>query len=133
MFSEEGYGEGGSGGVFVGGSGGSKDSEGEDRGENSRIGVEARIGMKGRTGTKGRIGSKGKLERKGRSARKGGSGVRTKVGGKENRDGECSAERADYCCETLHALIVDTMTRGVINGLIPARHIQCAKIAHSGY
>lgn len=43
--------------------------------------------------------------------------------------GVCAVERADYCCETLHALIVDTMTR-VINGLIPARHIQCAKIAN---
>lgn len=39
----------------------------------------------------------------------------------------CAVERADYCCETLHALIVDTMTR-MINGLIPAQHIQCAKI-----
>ncbi|KAJ3628284.1 hypothetical protein MTP99_015601 [Tenebrio molitor] len=43
--------------------------------------------------------------------------------------GVCAAERADYCCETLHALIVDTMTQ-VINGLIPARHTQCAKIAN---
>lgn len=43
--------------------------------------------------------------------------------------GVCAAERADYCCETLHGLIVDTMTR-VINGLIPARHTQCAKIAN---
>lgn len=43
--------------------------------------------------------------------------------------GVCASERADHCCETLHALIVDTMTR-VINGLILARHTQCAKIAN---
>lgn len=43
--------------------------------------------------------------------------------------GVCAAKRAAHCCETLHALIVDTMTQ-VINGLIPARHIQCAKIAN---
>lgn len=47
---------------------------------------------------------------------------------KRIRVGVCAPERADYCCETLLALIVDTMTR-VINGLIPARHTQCAKIA----
>lgn len=51
------------------------------------------------------------------------------AGGGGGGAGVCSLERADHCCETLHALIVDTMTR-VINGLIPTRHTQCAKIAN---
>lgn len=51
------------------------------------------------------------------------------LNGKFSGVGVCAAERAAHCCETLHALIVDTMTQ-VINGLIPARHIQCAKIAN---